>query len=172
MTKIFQLLACSILALTTLAKLKAGECEVCINVVKEFARLGSENGISTIDQYNDLIIKTCKNKKLKENRFCYYIGATDDAATKIINAVAKPLSFYKPAEKICEELKKKDQQICELKYDKQIDWSTVDLKKLKVKELKKILSDWGEVCKGCYEKSDYVRTVEKFMPQYVKKSEL
>ena len=36
-------------------------------------------------------------------------------------------------------------QICELTYEKQIDFSTVDLKKLKVKDLKKILSEWDEV---------------------------
>lgn len=49
---------------------------------------------------------------------CYYIGATDDAATKIINEVSKPLSHHIPVEKICEKLKKKDSQICELKYGK------------------------------------------------------
>ena len=39
-------------------------------------------------------------------------------------------------------------QICELTYEKQIDFSTVDLKKLKVKDLKKILSEWDEVGKN------------------------
>lgn len=47
---------------------------------------------------------------------CYYIGATDIAATMLIREVTRPLSFSKPVEKICEDLKKKDQQICELRY--------------------------------------------------------
>lgn len=47
---------------------------------------------------------------------CYYIGATNDAATKIINEVSKPMSHHIPVEKICDKLKKKDSQICELKY--------------------------------------------------------
>ena len=47
---------------------------------------------------------------------CYYIGATSDAATKIVNEISKPLSYHAPVEKICEKLKKKDGQICELKY--------------------------------------------------------
>ncbi|XP_066451041.1 putative RNA-binding protein 15B [Eleutherodactylus coqui] len=51
-------------------------------------------------------------------------------------------------------------------YDKQIDLSTVDLKKLRVKELKKILDDWGETCKGCAEKSDYIRKINEQMPKY------
>ena len=34
----------------------------------------------------------------------------------MINEVSKPLSNHIPVEKICEKLKKKDSQICELKY--------------------------------------------------------
>jgi hypothetical protein len=44
----------------------------------------------------------------------------------------------------------------------------VNLKKLKVKDLKKILSNWGEdnACKGCAEKSDFIKVVEDLMPKY------
>ena len=57
------------------------------------------------------------------------------------------LTSFLFSDKVCEKLKKTDRQICELTYEKQIDFSTVDLKKLKVKDLKKILSEWDEVCK-------------------------
>ena len=40
--------------------------------------------------------------------------------------------------------------------EKQIDLDTVDLKKLRVKELKKILSQWGENCRGCVEKTEFI----------------
>lgn len=50
--------------------------------------------------------------------------------------------------------------------DKQVDLSTVDLKKLKVKDLKKILDEWGESCKGCAEKSDFIRKITELMPKY------
>ncbi|KAL6092479.1 hypothetical protein STEG23_019208 [Scotinomys teguina] len=110
---------------------------------------------------------TSTSKRQRES--CYYIGATDDAATKIINEVSKPLAHHIPVEKICEKLKKKDSQICELKYDKQIDLSTVDLKKLRVKELK-ILDDSGEMCKGCAAKSDYIRKINELMPKYAPKA--
>jgi hypothetical protein len=33
-----------------------------------------------------------------------------------VREVTKPLAFGKPTEKICEALKKKDEQICELRY--------------------------------------------------------
>lgn len=58
--------------------------------------------------------------------------------------------------------------ILTLFLDKQIDLTKVNLKKLKVKDLKKILSDWGEdnACKGCAEKSDFIKKVEELMPKY------
>ena len=41
-----------------------------------------------------------------------------------------------------------------------------DLKKLKVKDLKAILSDWDEMCRGCTEKTDFIRLIEELMPKY------
>ena len=40
----------------------------------------------------------------------------------------------------------------------------------RVKELKKILDDWGEMCKGCAEKSDYIRKINELMPKYAPKA--
>ena len=73
-----------------------------------------------------------------------------------------------PPQKVCEKLKVKDSQICDLKYDKDIDWKTIDLKKLKVKDLKKILEDWGELCKGCTEKTEFIAKINELKPKYVK----
>ncbi|XP_075858417.1 mesencephalic astrocyte-derived neurotrophic factor [Microcebus murinus] len=147
--------------------LRPDDCEVCISYLGRFYQDLKDRDVTfspgTIEKE---LIKFCREARGKENRLCYYIGATDDAATKIINEVSKPLAHHIPVEKICEKLKKKDSQICELKYDKQIDLSTVDLKKLRVKELKKILDDWGESCKGCAEKSDYIRKINELMPKY------
>ena len=50
--------------------------------------------------------------------------------------------------------------------EKTIDYATVDLKKLKVKDLKKILEDWDTSCKGCTEKSEFIQLIEDLMPQY------
>lgn len=55
-----------------------------------------------------------------------------------------------------------------LSSDKQIDLANTNLKKLRVSELKKILSNWGEdnACKGCAEKSDFIKEIERLMPKY------
>ncbi|KAG2471011.1 mesencephalic astrocyte-derived neurotrophic factor [Polypterus senegalus] len=159
-------LALSLLSSPSLA-LKEGECEVCVTFLGKFYQSLKDKDVQfTPAEIEKELLKTCKDAKGKENRLCYYIGATVDAATKIINEVSKPLSSHVPVEKICEKLKKKDGQICDLRYDKQVDLSTVDLKKLKVKDLKKILEEWGESCKGCAEKSDFIRRINELMPQY------
>lgn len=54
--------------------------------------------------------------------------------------------------------------------EKQIDLSAVDLKKLKVRDLKKILNDWDETCDGCIEKTDYIRRIEELKPKYYKET--
>ena len=46
--------------------------------------------------------------------------------------------------------------------------STVDLRKLKVRDLKKILSDWDENCEDCLEKGDFIKFIEHLKPKYVK----
>ncbi|XP_061584311.1 mesencephalic astrocyte-derived neurotrophic factor [Cololabis saira] len=146
--------------------LKDGECEVCVTFLGKFYQtLKDDNNFKPAD-IEKALERSCKDAKGKENRFCYYIGGTSDAATKIINEVSRPLSHHVPVDKICEKLRKKDGQICELRYDKQLDLTSVDLKKLKVKDLKKILEDWGESCKGCAEKSDFIRKITELMPTY------
>lgn len=41
-----------------------------------------------------------------------------------------------------------------------------NFKKMKVKELKKILNIWNEDCKGCSEKSDFISKIEGLLPKY------
>merc|ERR1712130_388746 len=50
----------------------------------------------------------CKAARDQDNRFCYYVGLTADAATTMHKDIVKPISFHKPAAKICQTLKKKD----------------------------------------------------------------
>ncbi|XP_070559141.1 mesencephalic astrocyte-derived neurotrophic factor homolog [Ptychodera flava] len=152
----------------TEAKLKEGDCEVCIKVLKDFGNSLSDEDRKSKDKIENQFKKFCKTAKNKENRFCYYLGGTSDAATGILGEMSKPMTNHLPPEKICERLKKKDAQICELKYEKQIDLNTVDLKKLRVKELKKILNDWDETCRGCAEKSDFVRRIEELKPKHMR----
>jgi len=145
----------------------AQECEVCNGFLTKFeATLASDE--KTPAKIEAKLKQACSKSKNKENRFCYYIGGLEESATGILPKVSQPLSNHLPVSVVCQKLKKLDSQICELRYDKQIDLNKVDLKKLKVRDLKKILSDWDEVCEDCLEKGDYIRHIEKLKPKYVK----
>ncbi|KAL5014114.1 hypothetical protein ScPMuIL_008384 [Solemya velum] len=149
-------------------KIKEGECDVCISVVQRFIDSLSEDVKASPSAIEEQFKEFCKTLKGKEERFCWYIGGLETSATYILQTLAKPISWSMPAIKCCEKLKEKDSQICDLKYDKQIDLVKADFKKLKVKDLKKILSDWGEdnACRGCAEKADYIRVVKELMVKY------
>lgn len=167
---VFYLLSIVVFLLTikTEAGLKEGECEVCIKEIDAFM-----TGLSPGSKSNEATVieefkKFCTKAKSKRERLCYYLGGLEMSATNILKLLAKPVTWDMPAAKICEKLKKADSQICELKYEKTIDLAKTNLKKLKVKDLKKLLSQWGEdlACKGCAEKSDFIKVIEDLMPIY------
>ncbi|XP_050537964.1 mesencephalic astrocyte-derived neurotrophic factor homolog [Daktulosphaira vitifoliae] len=145
----------------------AEDCPVCVATIEKFSR--TVDGVKDLKLIEENFRSFClSSKNDKEKRLCYYLGGLKDSATGILSEMSKPLSWSMPAVKICERLKKMDAQICDIKYDKEIDWKTVNLKKLKVKDLKKILDNWGEICDGCLEKTDYIKRVEELKTSYVK----
>jgi len=154
------------------ALVAAQECEVCVTYTNKLIDSLSSADRSNQNKVEAKFRELCKTAKGKDSRFCYYVGGSEDAATGIVGELTKPVSWGMPADKVCEKLKKKDSQICELKYDKQIDLNKVNLKKLKVRELKKILSDWDEHCSDCLEKSDYIKYIEQLKLKHMPKSEL
>lgn len=159
-------------AIQVAVSLKEGDCEVCVKTVETFAATLSDDVKKDPKLIEAEFKKFCKTSKNKEHRFCYYLGGLEESATGILSELSKPLSWSMPADKICEKLKKKDAQICDLRFDKQIDLNNVDLKKLKVRDLKKILNDWDEVCDGCIEKTDFIKRIEELKPKYTGRSEL
>ncbi|XP_052584953.1 cerebral dopamine neurotrophic factor isoform X1 [Peromyscus californicus insignis] len=143
------------------------DCEVCKEFLNRFYNSLLTRGIDfSVDTVEKELINFCLDAKGKENRLCYYLGATKDAATKILGEVTRPMSVHMPIVKICERLKKMDSQICELKYEKKLDLASVDLGKMRVAELKQILHSWGEECKACVEKNDYVNLIKELTPKY------
>jgi len=161
-------LALAVAVVAAFGAVAAQECEVCNGFLNKFVSETLEKSDTTPVKIEAKLREACKKSKNRENRFCYYIGGLEDSATGILPKVSQPLANHLPVNKVCEKLKKADAQICELRYEKQIDLNKVDLKKLKVRDLKKILSDWDEVCEDCLEKGDYIKHIEKLKPKYVK----
>uniref|UniRef100_A0A1B0B493 Mesencephalic astrocyte-derived neurotrophic factor homolog n=1 Tax=Glossina palpalis gambiensis TaxID=67801 RepID=A0A1B0B493_9MUSC len=102
---------------TSLA-LKEEDCEVCIKTVRRFAETLTDELKKDHKLIEDEFKKFCKEQKNKEQRFCFYLGGLEDSATGILNELSRPLSWSMPADKVCEKLKKKDAQICSLRYGK------------------------------------------------------
>lgn len=50
--------------------------------------------------------------------------------------------------------------------EKKLDLASVDLSKMRVAELKQILYSWGEECRACAEKTDYVNLIKELAPKY------
>jgi len=163
----FVLLAFLLLSVA-LSQVSSQECEVCEKFLGKLAAKMKEEKVEGENNIKVFLRKECKTAKGKDNRFCYYIGATEDAATTMVNEVSRPLSHHMPVDVICKKLKKRDAQICDLKYEKDIDWAKVNLKKMRVKQLRKILDNWGEDCRGCIEKSDFIAKINALKPKYVK----
>lgn len=168
---VFHLLFAAVVIQIAVA-LREGDCEVCVKTVEKFGASLADDVKKEPKKIEAEFKKFCKGTKNKENRFCYYLGGLEESATGILGELSKPLSWSMPADKICEKLKKKDAQICDLRFDKQIDLNNVDLKKLKVRDLKKILNDWDEVCDGCIEKTDFIKRIEELKPKYMGRSDL
>jgi len=164
------------LSATTLvdARLREGECEVCLKRIGEMS--GSLSSVKDAAGIESGIRAICRSFTDKaDQRFCYYIGGSDDAATSLLRTVSGALINHLPPNKICEKLKAADGQICAVKYEqpaKPIDWDSVDLNKMRVKELKHVLSGWGEHCDGCTEKGDFIRRINQVKDQHVTKREL
>lgn len=155
--------------------LKKEDCEVCFTVLERFNSELSDETRSNPQLIEEQFKKFCKttansnnSAKLKENKFCYYLGGLEESATSILRDLSKPLSYSLPVDKLCERLNAKIGGICALRYERTIDLKTVDLKKLKVRDLKKILSDWDEDCEGCIEKTDFIKRIESLKSKYLK----
>merc|ERR1711971_658895 len=84
------------------SRFKARRLEVCISVLTKFAASLPKEDAKDMQKINKAFTVFCKDLKLKENRFCYYLGGTDDAATGILGEMSKPLSWGMPVEKVCE----------------------------------------------------------------------
>mmetsp|Transcript_1128 Transcript_1128/g.3192 ORF Transcript_1128/g.3192 Transcript_1128/m.3192 type:complete len:168 (+) Transcript_1128:173-676(+) len=130
------------------------ECEVCISVVKGIKEIvGDQHKDSAVVE--DAIATYCKRSdiKPKEKKACYFL-------TDVKRDVATVIGLGAPDDRVCKKLKKKNFELCELRFPLKVDKDT-DYSKLRVKELRKILDNRGVGCDGCLEKGDYVRKCQE-----------
>lgn len=91
----------------------------------------------------------------REKKMCYYIDP-------IKRDVAQPFSLGMPTLKLCQRISKQNPEICTVKFPVQTqNLEKQDLSKLRVKQLKQILSERGVECKGCVEKEEFIKKVQE-----------
>ena len=89
---------------------------VCLRRVGEMS--ASLSSLSSASAIEDGIRRLCRSYTDKaDQRFCYYIGGSDDAATSLLRTVSGALINHLPPVKVCEKLKAADGQICAVKYE-------------------------------------------------------
>lgn len=100
----------------------------------------------------------CANKaealSAREKKICYYIDP-------IKRDVAQPFSLGMNSLKVCQRITKTNPEICTVKFPiKTEKMEKKDLSKMRVKQLKAILSERGVECKGCVEKDEFIKKVQ------------
>ncbi|KAJ0394422.1 hypothetical protein P43SY_010919 [Pythium insidiosum] len=156
-----KLLAIAVLAAvaTSTAYADDKECEVCVKVVDDvkgvYAKLAEQKGKKTLAVAENAVEKYCGSKKLaaKDNKLCYFLEP-------LKKDVARQVSFGKDSMKICKSLEKKNPDFCSMRYPVKTDANT-DYRKMRVKELKKILTERGVECVGCVEKPDFIKKIKE-----------
>ena len=89
----------------------------------------------------------------RERKICYYIDP-------IKRDVAQPFSTGMPPERVCKRINQSNPEICTVKFPVKTEkLEKKDLSKMRVKQLRRILADRGVECKGCVEKSEFVKKV-------------
>ena len=163
------LLALALLTIAEAAKAKADpkECEVCIANLEAIDKLIDKDEKTSKQSIMEAITKHCgdlQNEQpnpalnARDRKMCYYFEP-------IRAAIAQPFSTRMPKDRVCKRLKQSNGEICNVKYQVQVDNNLSDeemlaqLKKKRVKELKGILNDRGVKCEGCLEKDDFIKRI-------------
>ncbi|XP_071782534.1 cerebral dopamine neurotrophic factor [Centroberyx gerrardi] len=152
----------------------ADDCEVCVGFLQRvYGSLTLAHRELSPALVEEELARACTVAQGKEGRLCYYLGASSDAATRVTASVSRPLASHVPVEKICQRLSNTDTQICQLRYEHQLwDLSSAGLNKLRVAELRKVLASWGEECRGCLEKHEFVSLIQERAPLHIHTAEL
>lgn len=140
------------------------ECEVCKAVIGQIDAILSVEDRKDVEVVEKKMRSWCDNAKGKDKTMCYYMGVGDaeqGTSGGVKRDISSSLTRGINAKRLCNRLKTKDGQMCELKYDKKFDPKSVDFKKIRVKELRKICEDEGIDTKGLVEKEEYIKQIKK-----------
>jgi len=142
------------------ASLCAAVCKAVIDTIDKSITDAERKDVEKIEKK---MFQWCATSKGKDKTMCYYIGVGDaesGTAGGVKRDISGSLARGINAKRLCTRMKKKDAQMCELRYEKKIDVKNTDLKKLRVKELRKIADDEAIDVKGLVEKDEFIKKIQ------------
>uniref|UniRef100_K3WKY5 Mesencephalic astrocyte-derived neurotrophic factor homolog n=1 Tax=Globisporangium ultimum (strain ATCC 200006 / CBS 805.95 / DAOM BR144) TaxID=431595 RepID=K3WKY5_GLOUD len=140
------------------------DCEVCVKVVNDVkgvytTLLEEKKGGKKLGIAETALGKYCGKKlSTKDNKLCYFLEP-------LKKDVARQITYGKDSFKICKSLEKKNPDFCSMRYPTKTDVNT-DYTKMRVKQLKKILSERNVECVGCVEKADFIKKIKETESQH------
>jgi len=154
---------CLQLASAATKKADPNDCEVCKSVISQIDATLTSKQRENVEDVEKVMRSWCDTSKGKDKTMCYYMGVGDaeqGTSGGVKRDISSSLTRGINAKRLCNRLKTKDGQMCELKYDKKFDPKTADWKKLRVKELRKICDDEGLDTKGLVEKEEFLKKIK------------
>merc|ERR1711934_875273 len=117
---------------------------------------------NSLEKIENRIDKWCRANKVRPfDKMCYYIEG-------VKRKISKDLSSGAPAELACKRYAQRDDAICTLKEPRKLD-PNMNLQKMRVKQLRELMQEFGVDCPNCLEKSDMVKRIQTTI---LKKTEL
>merc|ERR1711988_200144 len=158
----FLTLSALIVALSTFEVDAACNTQVCqtfYNGVYESVQQNEWNDEVAIE---NRITKWCKANKVRPfDKMCYYIEG-------VKRKISRDLKQGAPAELACKRLSQGDSAICTLKEPRKLD-PNMNLSKMRVKQLRELMQEFGVDCPNCLEKSDMIKRIETTILKDAKK---
>merc|ERR1719499_561774 len=136
-------------------------CEVCIKVYDEIKAKAWENGKPSITDAQDTISSVCRKyqRGSTQKKLCGEILELKGNMAKSILVKGMDAKYG------CNKLSSNNKEVCDMRFPEEYAKDT-NFKKLRMKQLKRIIANNNLDCKNCFEKADFVRVVENF---YAKK---
>lgn len=131
---------------------------VCVKVMDDIRASMSKEDSRKKPAVEKAMGDYCANEdqlSAREKKICYYIDP-------IKRDVAQPFSLGMSSLKVCKRITKSNPEICTVKFPVKTEkMEKKDISKLRVKQLKAILSERGVECVGCVEKEEFVKKVQE-----------
>mmetsp|Transcript_46191 Transcript_46191/g.113336 ORF Transcript_46191/g.113336 Transcript_46191/m.113336 type:complete len:177 (+) Transcript_46191:84-614(+) len=134
----------------------SGDCAICIKILGQLY-----DGVPKEERGDHLKIeehidRMCQKAKpnTEARRVCYSIET-------LKRKVSMPMKNGLPVDVICKKLAKADEDICNIREIKEVDLRDLDLKKMRVRQIRNLLSEHDLHCKGCREKAEFVKMLQE-----------